>query len=273
MEHSLPEQSAFHTQRGTLQPQIPTIMWKHTEFSSHSQARKANATGLVLWDTTNFLCFVLWCVNTQNPSQETGGGKRRNKKHPKSFFELVTILSHACGVEDYQRASSHKEWCFTLKDSKKPPPPPPPPFSSLSSSPTRPIMDWLLMLSSSYSVSNSAERVRSWQQQGKSALKTKNEVNSWFEIKLYGQWSGENHKRESKTRYKVMWFMWVLSEKGVVAINPRWHYLSKVQPAGCRTEQTGVHLTVNMYTRPSHSHGNVCVSLLLTSSLANFSAL
>lgn len=49
---------------------------------------------------------------------------------------------------------------LTLKDSKKPPPPPPP-FSILSSSPPRPIMDWLLMCSSSYSVSSSAARVRS----------------------------------------------------------------------------------------------------------------
>lgn len=50
----------------------------------------------------------------------------------------------------------------TLKDSKKPPPPPPAaPFSILSSSPPRPIMDWLLMCSSSYRVSNRAERVRS----------------------------------------------------------------------------------------------------------------
>ncbi|TNN40770.1 hypothetical protein EYF80_049064 [Liparis tanakae] len=49
----------------------------------------------------------------------------------------------------------------TLKDSKKPPPPPAAPFSSLSSSPPRPIMDWLLTCTSSYRVSSSAERVRS----------------------------------------------------------------------------------------------------------------
>lgn len=59
-----------------------TIKWKHTKFNSRSQARKSNATGLVLWDTANFLCFVFSCVNTQNPSQETEKGE---KKHPKSF--------------------------------------------------------------------------------------------------------------------------------------------------------------------------------------------
>lgn len=52
----------------------------------------------------------------------------------------------------------------TLKDSKKPPPPPPLPFSIFSSSPPKPIMDWLFTCSSSYRVSNKAERVRScWQ--------------------------------------------------------------------------------------------------------------
>ena len=70
--------------------------------------------------------------------------------------------------------------CCTLKDSKKPPPPPPPPppapppppFSSLSSSPPRPIMDWLFMCSSSYRVSNRAERVRSCQQHSQSQFCT-----------------------------------------------------------------------------------------------------
>lgn len=49
---------------------------------------------------------------------------------------------------------------LTLNDSKKLLLPPPP-FSILSSSPPRPIMDWLFRCSSSYRVSSRAARVRS----------------------------------------------------------------------------------------------------------------
>ena len=113
----------------------------------------------------SFVFFFFSCVNTQNPSQETGEGKE--KKHPKSLssrpFSLMHVESQINGASCQMRHG-----CRTLKDSKKPPPPPPPPpapppppFSSLSSSPPRPIMDWLFMCSSSYRVSNRAERVRS----------------------------------------------------------------------------------------------------------------
>lgn len=88
----------------------------------------------------------------ESPGRET----REAKKHLQtSSFSLMQMRLRLIGIKKKKGRER------TLKDSKKPPPPPLPPFSSLSSSPPRPIIDWLLMCSSSYRVSKRAERVRS----------------------------------------------------------------------------------------------------------------
>lgn len=103
---------------------------------------------------------TLSLVNTQNPSQEVQGEEKVKKR--KALLTEFFGSHHARQLADWQRGPLGRGGFPTLKDSKNPPPPPPPaPFSILSSSPPRPIIDWLLRCSSSYRVSNRAERVRS----------------------------------------------------------------------------------------------------------------